>query len=172
VSLFISKENKRIYIKLVEEDDRKWVSQLIKEGWSSSRIVTRGRSYDIENLPGFIAVYENKKVGLLTYNIKNQECEIITLNSLIENIGIGTYLLRSLESFMQSKKVKRIWVITTNDNLDALRFYQKKGFRIKAIYIDAIKDSRKLKPEIPILGFYDIEIRDEIELEKKLKNKL
>lgn len=109
-------------------------------------------------------------MGLLTYNIENEECEIITLNSLIENIGIGTYLLRSLESFMQSKKVKRIWVITTNDNLDALRFYQKKGFRIKAIYTDAIKESRKLKPEIPILGFYDIEIRDEIEIEKKLKN--
>ncbi|MGB5912826.1 MAG: GNAT family N-acetyltransferase [Promethearchaeia archaeon] len=166
----MSKENKRIHIKLVEEDDRKWVSQIIKEEWSSTGIVTRGRSYDIEKLTGFIAVYKNEKVGLLTYNIENEECEIITLNSLIENIGIGTYLLRSLESFMQSKKVKRIWVITTNDNLDALRFYQKKGFRIKAIYTDAIKESRKLKPEIPILGFYDIEIRDEIELEKKLKN--
>ncbi len=170
VSLFISNKNKNIRIRLVEEDDRKWISQLVKEKWSSSRIVTRGRSHDIENLPGFIAIYKNEKVGLLIYNIKNGECEIITLNSLIEKIGIGTYLLRSLESFMQSKKVKRIWVITTNDNLDALRFYQKKGFRIKAIYIDSIKDSRKLKPEIPVLGFYDIEIRDEIELEKKLKN--
>ncbi len=170
MSLFISKENKRIHIRLVEEDDRKWISQLIKEEWSSNRIVTRGRSHDIENLPGFIAVYKNEKAGLLTYIIENEECEIITLNSLIVNIGIGTSLLGSLESFLLSKKVKRIWVITTNDNLDALRFYQKKGFRIKAIYIDAIKDSRKLKPEISILGFYDIEIRDEIELEKKLKN--
>ncbi len=154
----------------MEEDDRKWISQLIKEEWSSNRIVSRGRSHDIENLPGFIAIYKNEKVGLLTYNIENEECEIITLNSLIENIGIGTSLLRSLESFMQSEKVKRIWVITTNDNLDALRFYQRKGFKINMIYIDAIKDSRKLKPEIPLLGFYNIEIRDEIELEKKLKN--
>lgn len=170
MNLFISKKNKHVRIRLVKEDDQKWVSKLIKEEWSSNRIVTRGRSHDIESLSGFIAVYNNENVGLLTYNLKNEECEIITLNSLIENIGIGTYLLRSLESFMQSKKVKRIWVITTNDNLDALRFYQKKGFRIKAIYIDAIKESRKLKPEIPILGFYDIEIRDEIELEKKLKN--
>ena len=170
MSLFISKKNKHIHIRRIEEDDRKWISQLIKEEWSSNRIVTRGRSHDIENLPGFIAIYKNEKVGLLTYNIENEECEIITLNSLIENIGIGTYLLRSLESFMQSKKVKRIWVITTNDNLDALRFYQKKGFRIKVLYINAIKDSRKLKPEIPLLGFYDIEIRDEIELEKKLKD--
>jgi N-acetylglutamate synthase-like GNAT family acetyltransferase len=166
VNLFITQH---IHIRLLEEADRKWVSQLIKEDWSSSRIVTRGRSYNVENLPGFIAVYKNEKVGLLTYNIENKECEIITLNSLIENIGIGTNLLKSLESFMQSKKVNRIWVITTNDNLDALRFYQKKGFQIKAIYIDAIKESRALKPEIPNLGFYDIEIRDEIELEKKFK---
>ena len=158
-----------IHIRLLEEADRKWVSQLIKEEWSSSRIVTRGRSYNIEDLSGFIAVYKNEKVGLLTYNFENNECEIITLNSLIEKIGIATCLLWSLESFMQSKKVKRIWVITTNDNIDALRFYQMKGFQIKTIYVDAIKKSRVLKPEIPNLGFYDIEIRDEIELEKKLK---
>jgi len=170
VSLFISKKSKHIHIRLLENEDRKWVTKLIKEEWVSNRIVTREKVHYLANLPGFIAVYKNEKVGFLIYNIENEECEIITLNSLIENIGIGTYLLRSLESFTQSKKVKRIWVITTNDNLDALRFYQIKGFQIKAIYIDAIKGSRKLKPEIPLLGFYDIEIKDEIELEKRLKN--
>ncbi|MFX1589421.1 MAG: hypothetical protein ACFFC1_14810, partial [Promethearchaeota archaeon] len=58
VNLFITQH---IHIRLLEETDRKWVSQLINEEWSSSRIVTRGRSYNIENLPGFIAVYKNEK---------------------------------------------------------------------------------------------------------------
>ena len=169
MKLIISKKRKHIHVRVVEEKDRKWVSQLINEEWASGRIVTRGNIHEIAQLPGFIAVYKKEKVGLLSYSLENEECEIITLNSLIENIGIGTSLIRSLESFMQSKNAKRIWAITTNDNLDALRFYQRKGFRIRAIYIDAINESRKLKPEIPLLGFYDIEIRDEIELEKKLK---
>ena len=62
----------------------------------------------------------------------------------------------------------RLWVITTNDNLDALRFYQRRGFRITKVHTDALTERRKLKPEIPETGLYEIPMRDEIELEKDL----
>ncbi|MFX0059592.1 MAG: GNAT family N-acetyltransferase [Candidatus Hodarchaeota archaeon] len=150
------------------ENDRNWVIQLIKDEWASTRIITRDIVHNIENLPGLIAVQDNERLGLLIYNIKNKECEIITLNSIIEGVGIGTALIYKLEEIATKKDCTRIWVITTNDNTDALRFYQMKGFKIKKIYIDAIKKSRELKPELPLLGMNYIEIRDEIELEKNL----
>lgn len=88
------------------------------------------------------------------------------MNAVIHNKGIGTALLRTVEKVGQKLKLKKIRLITTNDNVDALRFYQKRGFSIVAIHRNALEFSRKLKPEIPLIGNYGIPLRDEIELEK------
>jgi hypothetical protein len=141
---------------------------LIKEVWISTKIVSKGKVHDTNELPGIIAIHKNNRVGLLIYNIVGDECEIVSLNSLKENVGIGTALLKESERISALKGCKRLWVVTTNDNIDALRFYQTKGFKIVAIHLDALEQSRRLKPEIPFLGSNDIEIRDEIELEKIL----
>lgn len=141
---------------------------LIEDVWASTRIISKGKVHDTTELPGVIAIHKNNRVGLIIYNIVGNECEIVSLNSLKENVGIGTALLKEIERISALKGCKRLWVITTNDNIDALRFYQKKGFKIVAIHLDALEQSRRLKPEIPFLGANDIEIRDEIELEKIL----
>ncbi|MFX1320105.1 MAG: GNAT family N-acetyltransferase [Promethearchaeota archaeon] len=157
-----------IKIRSLDVSDKEWLKRLIISEWASIKVVTRGNVHFVDKLPGYIAIRGNEKVGLITFRIYNDECEIITLNSLIENIGIGTALLKELENYAILNDCKRVLVITTNDNVDALRFYQIKGFKIKAIHVNVIKKSRKLKPEIPLKGLYDIEIRDEIELEKIL----
>ncbi|KKM64251.1 hypothetical protein LCGC14_1503240 [marine sediment metagenome] len=150
-------------------NDKIWLKKIIEDQWASFRVVTKGKIHYVDKLPGFVAFHDQKKLGLLTYRMEENECEIITLNALIENIGVGTALLGQVETFCINKEVKRLWVITTNDNTDALRFYQKRGFKLRALYSNALKKSRKLKPEIPNEGFFGIKIRDEIELEKKLK---
>lgn len=160
---------KNVSVRSLNENDIEWITKFIKEEWGSDRIVTRGKIYKIKKLPKFIALKKKKKTGLLTYNIYNNECEIITLNSFEKKIGVGTILIKEVENLALSKKCDRLWVITTNDNTDALCFYQKKGFKICAIHIDSIKESRKLKPELPLIGLNNIEICDEIELEKELK---
>ena len=141
---------------------------LIREAWISTKIISKGRVHNANELPGIIAIHKNYRVGLLIYNIVGDECEIVSFNSLKENIGIGTALLKEIERISTLKGCKRLWVITTNDNIDALRFYQKRRFKIVAIHLNAVEQSRRLKPEIPFLGANDIEIRDEIELEKTL----
>ena len=65
---------------------------------------------------------------------------------------------------------RRLWLITTNDNLNALRFYQKRGFALVAVHRNALEISRKFKPEIPLIGADGIPLRDEIELEMILSN--
>ncbi|MFX1358451.1 MAG: GNAT family N-acetyltransferase [Promethearchaeota archaeon] len=153
----------------VNENDKKWIIQLMEDQWASTRVITRGNVHNTEELPGLIAVQNNMRLGLLIYNIKDFDCEIVSLNSLVKRKGIGSALIQRVIKIATKRSCKRIWVITTNDNTEALRFYQMRGFKIKAVYIDAVKKSRQLKPELPLLGIDNIEIRDEIELEKELK---
>jgi GNAT superfamily N-acetyltransferase len=155
-------------IRELNENDKAWLTDLIKEWWAGPVIVTRGKLHHADGLPGFVAIHGCKPAGLVTYNIEGKECEIVTMNSSVENIGIGTALLDAAKAATSEKGCKRLWLITTNDNTHALRFYQKHGFTLAAIYPNAIEQSRKIKPEIPLTGNDDIPIRDEIELELML----
>lgn len=155
-------------IRDIKVEDKNWLIDLVVRQWGSTKIVTKGNVFEIGDLQGFIAEENNNRFGVLTYNVNNNECEIITLNVIKHNKGIGTLLLQELIKKAKNNGWIRIWAITTNDNLIALRFYQKKGFTLKAIYPNAIEESRKLKPEIPLIGENEIPIRDEIEVEFKV----
>jgi GNAT superfamily N-acetyltransferase len=160
---------KKFQIKPLNKSDRTWVVNILKEWWAGPMIVTRGKVHYPDKYPGFIAVTDGKPAGLITYNIVGKECEIVTMNSLIEKIGMGSALIDELKKVAKDKGCKRLWLITTNDNTDALRFYQKHGFKLVAVHRNAVEESRKLKPEIPLIGNNDIPIRDEIELEMILE---
>jgi ribosomal protein S18 acetylase RimI-like enzyme len=147
------------------EDDRDWATRLLEEHWGSATVVTRGRVLHSDKLPGFAAMRGNESIGLITYQIDSDECEIVSLNSLAEGIGIGSALIDAVKDTALSEKCRRLWLITTNDNLAALRFYQKRGFALVAIYRDALEKSRQLKPGVPLIGMEGIPLRDEIELE-------
>ena len=147
---------------------KSWATTLLTEHWGSARTVSRGHIYQADELPGFVAVEKDKPVGLLTYKISGKECEITTMNSLAEGKGVGSALVGAVKETATKAGCRRLWLITTNDNTHALHFWQKRGFLIKAIYVNALEKSRKLKPEIPMKGNDGIPIRDEIELEMKL----
>ena len=138
--------------------------------WGSNIVVSRGVIYYPQNLPGFIALHEDKRVGLVTYNIIDESCEIVTLNSTNPSSGIGTALIEAVRDNAIKSACKRLWLITTNDNLNALRFYQKRGFVLVAVHRNALELSRRLKPEIPMIGYHSIPLRDEIELEMILND--
>ncbi len=108
-------------------------------------------------------------MGLITYCLEDKNCEIVSLNSLKPSVGIGTALVEAVKDVAGKSGCKRVWLITTNDNLNALRFYQKRGFSLATIHRNAVEKSRKLKP-IPLTGFDGIPIRDEIELELIIKD--
>ena len=119
-------------------------------------------------MPGFAALREGEIAGLITYHIHKKSCEIVTLNSLHRNQGIGQALIEKVGTAAREKGCVRLWLVTTNDNLQGLGFYQKRGFKVVAIHADAVKESRKLKPGIPLVGENGIPINDEIVLEKQL----
>lgn len=156
-------------IRSLNNKDREWLNTVIEQYWGSTKIVTRGKIHDTNELAGLVAIQEDKPVGGLTYSIEDNQCEIVTLNSMFPNTGIGASLLKAAKDIAVQAQCQRLWLITTNDNLAALGFYQKRGFRLVAIHRNALEESRKLKPEIPRIGLERITLLDEIELEMLLK---
>jgi len=152
-------------IRKITDSDLEWVKNFFIENWGSDFIISRGKIHKPENLEGFIAEEAGEKVGLVMVNIENDELEMVSIDSLKPNKGIGGMLVKEVISFAKSKNLKRVWLITANDNLNALKFYQKKGFHLVKIYPNAIAESRKIKPQIPEIGENGIPLRDEIELE-------
>jgi|SRR5690554_6304165 len=157
-----------IQIESIKQDTRDFIISYISDNWGSPIIVTRGNIYNIEKLPGFVAVIEDEVKGIITYNIQDKQCEIVSLDSLFEKRGIGSLLIEEVIRFARGKGCKRVWLVTTNDNIHAIRYYQKRGFNLVKIHRNAVNESRKIKPEIPLLGFDGIPIVHKIEFEKIL----
>ncbi|WFT75884.1 GNAT family N-acetyltransferase [Halobacillus naozhouensis] len=124
-------------------------------------VISRG-VFQCDQLDGYAVLNEKEDIiGLITYMIED-ECEIISLDSLTENKGVGTLLVQKVEQTAREKGIQHIRLVTTNDNIHAMRFYQKKGYRLSGIYHDAVEKARKLKPEIPYVSDNGIPITDEI----------
>lgn len=128
-------------------------------------MIVHGTSYDLPSLPGFLAYNQEEWVGLVTYHIQGDRCEIVSLDSLHERHGIGTALIEAVKDAARRACCRHIWLMTTNDNMHALRFYQRRAFTLVAIHRNAVEEARKIKPEIPMIGYDEIPLRDEIELE-------
>ncbi len=159
----------KLKVRSVTENDKEWINDITIREWGSDFIIADHKIYRPKDLSGIIIEENDEKLGLLTYIIENNECKIISLNSLKQNKGVGTILLDELKRTAKEKGAIRILIETTNDNLNALRFYQKRGFQIIAVYPNAIDEARKKKPQIPLIGENNIPLRDVLELEFKLQ---
>ena len=152
-------------IREIDKNDLPWIEEVFRKEWEGDFVISRGKRHYPKDLLGIIAEDSGRKVGLLTYEVVNDQIELISLNSFKENQGVGSTLIKHLIEVAKKLKVKRIWVITENSNLRSLGFYQKRGFVLKAIYQNSFEELRKIKPQIPKIDENGIPLRDEIELE-------
>jgi N-acetylglutamate synthase-like GNAT family acetyltransferase len=152
-------------VREITPDDKPWVQGVLRRYWASLVQVSKGRKHQADELPGFAAMRDDEEVGLLTYEIVGDQCEIVTHNSLAGHGGIGSCLLAAVRARARESGCTRLWLVTTNDNTASLRFYQRRDFDLVAIHRDAIKHARTLKPEIPDIGMDGIPIRHEVEME-------
>jgi GNAT superfamily N-acetyltransferase len=137
-----------------------------------TRVARLGALVDPFDHPSLLAEDDDGRLlGVLTYvpDSDGAQCEVLTLHTAHQWRGVGTALLEAVERLAAGQGCRRLWLITTNDNLAALRFYQRRGFRLAALHRGAVDDARaSLKPEIPAVGEDGIAVRDELELEKRL----
>lgn len=155
----------QLSIREIQAEDKDWIRKTTEELFGADYIFDDGKKKFPYKLPGFIAFKGTNKVGIVSLEVIDEECEIVAIESLKPKIGIGSKLLEATKDYAKKNSCSRVWLITTNDNLSALKFYQKRGFCLVKINRDAVTEGRKIKPEIPLTGENDIPIRDEIELE-------
>ncbi len=148
--------------------DRPLVNRFLTEQWGAAEMILRGERVDLSYAPGYIAWEEGDLAGLVTLRIMDGECEILSLDSLRENRGVGTALVQKVMEAARAAGCRKVKLITTNDNIRALRFYQKRGFDMARINRNAMDVSRKLKPVIPLTGMEGIPLKHEIEFEMDL----
>jgi GNAT superfamily N-acetyltransferase len=154
-----------VSVRPVEDSDRDWLRETLAQA-GRLRILSRGRlTEDASRLGGFLAERAGAKVGCALVRIENDELEVVFLEALTRRQGIGTALLTAAAEEARKAGCARAWLITTNDNLDAVRFYQRRGWDLVALHRDAVTTGRKLKPEIPEVGDYGLPIRHELEFE-------
>jgi ribosomal protein S18 acetylase RimI-like enzyme len=153
-----------VRIRAIHERDRPMLSWLVTELWGSDGVAVHGVLFRPAELAGFIAERGDRLVGLLTYDVTAEMLEIVTLNAIERRVGIGTMLIEAAAAQARRYGCHEIRLTTTNDNVDALRFYQRRGFRLTELRPGAVDRSRRDKPEIPRRGEYGIPLHDEIDL--------
>jgi peroxiredoxin/GNAT superfamily N-acetyltransferase len=150
--------------------DRAFLTSSLLKHFHSTTITSRGATFAAGDLPAIIAYDRASDVplGALTYSLTPEGCEVVTLTSEAPGRGVGAELLAAAESVALTAKAPRLFLTTTNDNLHALGFYQRRGWRLAALHRDEMMRARRLFPTIPLVGMNRIAMRDELELELPL----
>jgi ribosomal protein S18 acetylase RimI-like enzyme len=127
-------------------------------------VARKGALIDASVLPGFVATDSGRPVGLLTYEAANGECEVVAIISTEEGRGIGRVLMDAVRDHAAATGYRRLWLITTNDNSRAFRFYQLWGMDLCAFYRHGARRSREVKPSLPERGVDGVPLELEFEL--------
>ena len=142
---------------------------LFREMAGSTRVARLGEMLEPAGLPGLVAERDGEPIGLLTYIVAGDQFEVLSLHSRVGNAGAGSALLQAAAGLAAECGCRRLWLVTTNDNLHALGFYQRRGLRLCALHAGAVDRDRALKPEIPEVNPDNrVPLRDLLELELEL----
>jgi ribosomal protein S18 acetylase RimI-like enzyme len=158
-----------ISVRPIERGDRPWVAGLLEGTFGGVTVARRGALIDASVLPGFVATDGGRPVGLLTYDAVRGECEVVAIISAQENRGIGRALMDAVRDHAAAAGCHRLWLITTNDNARAFRFYQLWGMDLCAFYRHGVRRSREAKPDLPEKGADGIPLDHELEFELLLQ---
>jgi ribosomal protein S18 acetylase RimI-like enzyme len=158
-----------VQVEPLRDDEHGWLAEVMEERWGGEPLVGRGRARSLAELTVLIARDDaGERVGVASYVIEDGGAELVTLDALREGEGVGSALVAEVARRVGAAGCPRLLVMTTNDNLRALRLYQRSGFRMAALRPGAVDEGRRLKPSIPDVGFDGIPISDEIDLVMEL----
>jgi GNAT superfamily N-acetyltransferase len=156
-------------VRPVTTADREWVAEIITSAFGSVQIVSHGELIeDASLLDGFAVEHDGRPIGCALVNLVGSVAELVALVTTYRGAGAGSALLEAVVERAKSEGWSRLWLITSNDNTDAMRMYQRAGWDWVDFRRDAITRAREIKPEIPLTGNHGIPIRHEIEFEAPL----
>ena len=153
-------------IRGLEPIDVQAASDLLDRELGGRHQARLGTLHDVLALPGVGAWDEQQLVGVATYDVQGRTAELaaIAVSNDHRLGGIGTQLIDAVVVAARSAGAREVWLVTTNDNVDALRLYQRRGFRLSELHTGGVDRARALKPAIAREGCYGIPMRDELVL--------
>lgn len=152
----------------IEAAPTELIARLWQEHWGLP-IVTPEREYMPPNVEGLVCrAPDGRTLGLVTWAVDGQRAEIVSVNALGPGRGIGSRLMDAAEEELLRQGVTTAHLATTNDNLRALSFYVRRGYRLVRLHLDAMDRVRRGKPQVPLTGNDGIPLRDMWELERDL----
>jgi GNAT superfamily N-acetyltransferase len=158
-------DDPEVEVRPLDRDDEAWKVETLERGWGSTCVARLGELVDAARLPGFVAQDADDRIGLLTYASGPDAVEVVTLQSLAEGRGVGTALMDAVLAEATARGASRLWLVTTNDNVRALGFYQRWGMQLVRLVRGGVDRSRLVKPSIPVVGQLGIPRHHELELE-------
>ena len=159
-------------MRLFEDSERDDVARFIEEHWRSKLVMSCGRAWYPHEHEGLIDRRDGKIDGLVTFRCDADGMEILTINSTVTGSGLGSALMLGVINLARERNISRLWLTTTNDNLRAVGFYQRLGFRLTQVHLGMVDQARTTKPEIPDVGQGGIPIHDEWIMELHLEPSL
>jgi len=143
--------------------DHPHLRELALDFWGETEMECFESSYEVTDLPGFAAFVEDQLVGFLSYAVEGDALKIVMLNVLPEHQGQGVAkeFLKAAEAEAQSRRLSRLVVATSNDNLPAWDFYQRLGFVIEEVLPGRMVEYHSGVEK----GFSGVGVRDEIRLQ-------
>ena len=155
-------------VRQLSENDQAWARRVEADSWGEPVVARLGELVDPTELPSFVAFLDGERAGLVSYAVRGDECEVVSIRSLREGRGVGRALLDAVRDTAAESGCRRLWLVTTNNNVRALELYQRWGMDIVAFHRHAVSEARRLKPSIPERDAKGIPIAHELELELRL----
>ena len=139
---------------------------ILRRRWREP-VIARGRTYLFDHCEIFVA---GDMQGIAAVSHDEPPCmELVAINAFSQWQGVGSALIEAVTASARALGFEAIRLSTTNDNVDALRFYQRRGFRLTALRPGAVDEARRLKPTISVNGQHGIPIHDELDLVRSLR---
>jgi ribosomal protein S18 acetylase RimI-like enzyme len=146
-----------------DKEEAKRLARRVRSTWGEV-VTRRGESVDPADGELMGAFVDSEIIGVATYAIRDHDCEVVAIEAYQERQGIATALMDEIRARARAAGCGRLWLVTTNDNVPAIAFYQKWGMDLVALRHDSVTEARALlKPDIPEIGYDDIPIRHELE---------
>lgn len=161
-------DGEMIRVRLLSQRDLAWRKASLEGAWGGTVVARRGEALDALLLEGFVALDHSSRVGLLTYVVRGDEFEVVSLCAHVEGVGVGQALMNAALKQAEALGARRLWLRTTNNNFRAFRFYQRWGMDFVALDREGVARSRKVKPSIPAVDREGVPIRHELEFELML----
>jgi ribosomal protein S18 acetylase RimI-like enzyme len=157
--------DRTLSVRALQPEDRDWLRQTHASVWGSVLVARKGELLDVSTFPGFVVISDGDRVGVAVFCVRGEEYEVVSIWAVTEGVGVGRALMQRCFEDARARRCRRVWLMTTNNNVRAISFYQRLGMDLCAFYRDGVAAARRLKPSIPLRDQFGVGIDHELEFE-------